>query len=61
LLGDGDVATGECDVVMGGKEGDQAEGHSADGLGDTEPVKPEGAGAWLVEREIISFCSTDHT
>ena len=52
LLLDGNSAAGECDVVIGGKEGDQTEGHSADGLGGTEPVKPEGAdtegaGVWL--------------
>ncbi len=52
MLGDGDVAAGECDVVIGGKEGDQAEGEATDGLGDTEPVKPEGAGASLEWRGI---------
>jgi hypothetical protein len=39
LLGDGDVAPGECEVVIGGEQGDQAEGEAADRLGDTKPVK----------------------
>ena len=52
MLGDGDVAPGEGEVVIGGKEGDQAEGEATDGLGDTQPVKPEGAGASLEGREI---------
>jgi hypothetical protein len=38
---------GEGDVVIGGKEGDQAEGKPADGLGDTEAIQPEGAEASL--------------
>ena len=43
LLGDGEVAPGKGDVVIGGKEGDQAEGKATDGLGDTESVKAKGA------------------
>ena len=39
MLGDGDVASGEGDVVIGGEESDQAEGKAADGLGETKPVK----------------------
>jgi hypothetical protein len=39
LLGDGDVAPGDGDVVIGGEESDQAEGKAADGLGETKPVK----------------------
>jgi hypothetical protein len=39
LLGDGDVAPGEGEVVIGGKEGDQAEGEAADGLGETEAIE----------------------
>ena len=39
MLGDGDVAPGECEVVIGGEQGDQAEGEAADGLGETKPVK----------------------
>jgi len=39
LLVDGDVAPGEGEVVIGGEEGDQAEGEAADGLGQTEAVE----------------------
>ena len=39
LLLEGDVAAGECDVVIGGEQGDQAEDETADGLGQTEPVE----------------------
>jgi hypothetical protein len=42
LLVDGDVAPGEGEVVIGGKEGDQAKGEAADGLGETEAVKAQG-------------------
>ncbi len=47
LLSDAEVVAGEGDVVIGGKEGDQAEGKPADGLGDTEAIQPEGAEASL--------------
>ena len=52
MLLERDAAAEDGDVVIGGKEGDQAEGEATDGLGDTEPVKPEGAGASLEGREI---------
>jgi hypothetical protein len=39
LLGDGDVAPGEGEVVIGGEEGDQAKGKAAEGLGEPEAVK----------------------
>ena len=39
LLGDGDVAPGDGEVVIGGKQGDQAEGEAADGLGETEAIE----------------------
>jgi len=39
LLVDGDVAPGEGEVVIGGEEGDQAEGEAADGLGETEAIE----------------------
>jgi len=45
LLGDGEVASSDGEVVIGGEEGDQAEGEATDGLGDTELVQPEGAEA----------------
>ena len=39
LLGDGDGAPGDGEVVIGGKQGDQAEGKATDGLGETEAVE----------------------
>ena len=39
MLVDGDVAPGEGEVVIGGEEGDQAEGEAADGLGETEAIE----------------------
>jgi hypothetical protein len=39
LLGDGDVAPGDGEVVIGGEKGDQAEGKATDGLGETEAVE----------------------
>jgi hypothetical protein len=39
LLGDGDVAPGEGEVVIGGEEGDQTESKPTDGLGEAEPVE----------------------
>jgi hypothetical protein len=35
LLVDGDVAPGKGEVVIGGEQGDQAEGEAADRLGET--------------------------
>ena len=49
MLLEGDVAAGECDVVIGGKQGDQAEDETADGLGQTEPVE-----AKPVETEAVA-------
>lgn len=37
--------TGEGDVVIGGKQSDQAKCEAATGLGETEPVDAEGADA----------------
>ncbi len=45
MLRDGEVASGEGEVVIGGEECDQAEGEATDGLGDTELVQSEGAEA----------------
>jgi hypothetical protein len=45
LLGDGEVASSDGEVVIGGEECDQAEGEATDGLGDTELVQSEGAEA----------------
>jgi hypothetical protein len=39
LLGDGEVAPGEGEVVIGGKQGDHAKGVAADGLGETEEIE----------------------
>ena len=52
MLGDGDGAPGDGEVVIGGKQGDQAEGKATDGLGEAEPVKPEGADASLGAQKI---------
>jgi hypothetical protein len=41
LLRDGEGASAEGDVVIGGEQGDQAEGKAADCLGETEPVETE--------------------
>jgi hypothetical protein len=48
LLGDGDVAPDDEEVVIGGEEGDQAKSEATDGLGETEPVetKPAETEAW---------------
>ncbi len=43
MLGDGDVAPGDGDVVIRGEEGDQAKSKATNGLGETEPVESE---AW---------------
>jgi hypothetical protein len=43
LLGDGDGAPGEGEVVIGGEEGDQAKGKATDGLGEAEPIETERA------------------
>ena len=48
MLGDGEVASSDGEVVIGGEEGDQAEGKATDGLGETEPVEtnPAKTEAW---------------
>ncbi len=43
LLGDGEVVASEGDVVIGGKDCDQADDKAADGLGGPEAIEPEGA------------------
>ena len=50
MLLEGDAAAGECDVVIGGKQGNQAEDETADGLGQAEPVEAE-----LVEAEAVEI------
>jgi hypothetical protein len=39
LLGELEGAAGERDVVIGGKERDQADGETAEGLGDAEAIE----------------------
>ena len=39
MLLDGDVAPGECEVVIGVEQGDQTEGEATDGLGETEAIE----------------------
>jgi hypothetical protein len=39
LLGDGDIAPGEGEVVIGGEEGDQTESKPTDGLGEPEAAE----------------------
>jgi len=39
LLVDWDVAPGDGEVVIGGKQGDQAEGEATDGLGEAEAIE----------------------
>lgn len=43
LLDEGDGAAGDGDVVIGGKERDQADHKAADRLGDTKAIQPEAA------------------
>jgi hypothetical protein len=42
---------GEGDVVIGGKQGDQAENETTDGLGETEPVETEAVETEPVQAE----------
>jgi hypothetical protein len=41
LLLEADAVAGEGDVVIGGKQGDQAENETTNGLGETESVETE--------------------
>ncbi|MCX5952024.1 MAG: hypothetical protein NTZ40_00660 [Cyanobacteria bacterium] len=41
LLRDGEGASADGDVVIGGEQGDQAEGKAAYCLGETDPVEAE--------------------
>ncbi len=53
MLGDGEIAPGEGDVVIGGKEGDQSKGDATTGLGHTKPIEPKRADATPGEQ---GFC-----
>ncbi len=44
MLGDREGAAGEGDVVIGGKESDQAKDQASDGLGEAKAIK-SGPGA----------------
>ena len=47
LLLELEVVAGDGDVVIGGEQGDQAEGQAADGLGDAEAIEAFAAtGCW---------------
>ena len=46
MLLDADGAAGEVDVVIGGKQGDQAKDQAAAGLDGTEVVKAEPGVLW---------------
>ena len=41
MLGNGEVAPGDGEVVIGGEEGDQAKSKATDGLGEAEAVETE--------------------
>jgi hypothetical protein len=53
LLGDGDVAPCEGEVVIGGEEGDQAKSKATDGLGETEPIETEPAKSEPAKTETV--------
>ena len=44
MLGDGDGTPGDGDVVIGGKQGDQAEDETTGGLGEAEPIEARAPG-----------------
>ena len=52
MLLEGEGASSEGDVVIGGKESDQAKGNATDGLGEPELVQPEGAETRLGTQKI---------
>jgi len=52
LLLEGDSVVAECDVVIGGEQGDQAEDEAAQGLGDAEPVETEAGKAPAIEARL---------
>jgi hypothetical protein len=53
LLGDGDGAPGEGEVVIGGEEGDQAKSEATNGLGETEPIETEPAKSEPAKTETV--------
>ena len=53
MLGDGDVAPGDGEVVIGGEEGDQAKSEATDGLGETEPIETDPAKSEPAKTETV--------
>jgi hypothetical protein len=53
LLGNGEVAPGDGEVVIGGEEGDQAKSKATDGLGEAEPVETEPAKSEPAKTETV--------
>ena len=53
MLGDGDGAPGEGEVVIGGEEGDQSEGKATNGLGEAEPIETEPAKSEPAKTETV--------
>ena len=51
MLLEADDVAGEGDVVIGGKQGDQPENETTDGLGETEPVETEAVETEPVQAE----------
>ena len=53
MLGDGDGAPGDGEVVIGGEQGDQAKSKATDGLGETEAVETEPAKSEPAKTETV--------
>jgi hypothetical protein len=53
LLREADAVAGEGDVVIGRKQGDQANNETTDGLGETEAVETEPVETEAVESEPV--------
>jgi hypothetical protein len=49
LLLEGDSRSEDGDVVIGREQGDQADGHAAQGLGEAQAIEPR-PGSWCVHR-----------
>jgi hypothetical protein len=53
LLGDGEVAPDDGEVVIGGEQGDQAKSKATNGLGEAEPVETESAKTEPAKTETV--------
>ena len=53
MLGDGEVAPGDGEVVIGGEQGDQAKGEATNGLGEAEPIETEPAKSEPAKTETV--------